>query len=191
MLFWRSTKGLNQNRKKKKKTSPALSLPACTNHLDCELSFSICQWGTGYSFFLKHVVNCGTQNEIVNVKCVACTNEGVSVSWWFMTKKCYYHFGPRHTIIPSYLCLHVLFCANVVLVVSNAIITTWLCLCWRHWDVVEGSQDSIWSLPLFLWLSHEAVAKETWSSSPQSLLTLVLPWVGFRTPVPRMTITAI
>lgn len=99
-------------------------------------------------------------------------------------------FGPCHTIITSYLCLHVLFYENIVAEFNSIIITTWLCLCWRLWAVVEGSQDSLLCLlPFLLWLSHRVIVKETSSSSSQSLPSPVLPWVGFQTPVPRIAIT--
>lgn len=184
MLFWKGTKGLNQNRKKKYKSSSFL----ISLYKSFRLWIKFLHLSMRDPFFLKHVVDCGTQNEIVNVK-LCCLQKWrdlcflviydpeALLSFWSL---------PHHHHI-----LHVLFCANIVLVVSNTIITTWLCLCWRHWDVVEDSRDSTWSLPLFLWLSPEAVVKETSTSSPQSLPTLVLPWVGFWTPVPKMTITAI
>lgn len=94
----------------------------------------------------------------------------------------------HHHILSLSPCL---LCESPVAEINSIIITTWLCLCWRHWDGVESSWDAIWSPPFLLWVSHRAVVKETSSFLPWSLPSPVLSWVEFQTPVPKMAITAI
>lgn len=135
VLFWRGTR---YRIKIKRIPSLALSLPAWTNHLDSEHSFSVWQQG---------------QKNIQTFKSMRLTVESIMKSWiWEVLGNCkafiyilqkprglYFHviYGQEvilfwsHTIITSCLCLHVLFCVNIVAEVNNVTIATWLCLCWR------------------------------------------------------------